>query len=313
LIKKILLYFFVFLSFLYLYREILYVGIRKNEYGIFRKFNEIFLCNKQSYDLLFLGSSRSEMHFNPKIIEEKTKLNSYNLGVSGATPRISNALFNAYLENNKSPKYIILNVDYFWLNTDEDILNYFPRYFPYLGNQTLSRELNKIDNRFNSFYYNPFYSIPYTQATYFSASLHGWLGIIGKYDSLSYKGFQTSELIKNDTTELPEPIISFISKKNKNDLSKLISFIKSRKIKLILVTSPIFGNGNFQVKNKKKLINEIEEIAYQYQIPYFNFTDSLNYNDLNLYSDYTHLNRFGANMFTTSISVILEKIIKKNK
>jgi hypothetical protein len=39
----------------------------------------------------------------------------------------------------------------------------------------LLNEFNKIDNRFNSFKYNPLYSLPYSNIRSLGASLHGWL------------------------------------------------------------------------------------------------------------------------------------------
>lgn len=311
-IKKIIIYIIAFFCLLFVYRAFLYTGIRKNKAGIFNKYNELFLKENNKYDVLFLGSSRAEMHFNPKVFDSITGLNSYNMGISGASPKISLALLKTYCQQHQKPKFIIFNIDYFWLQNDTDRLNDFPRYFPYLGNTSLRNELSKLDNRFNSFYYNPLHSLPYSQIDYLSASLHGWLNISGKYDSLMYKGYQTSELKNIDSENTSTPINGFISPKNRTDIDSLIYFTKTNQIQLVLITSPVLGSGNKQVTNKTILSKQIKTIALVNHLPYYDYTDSLTYNDKYLFSDDLHLNRKGALKFTADFSTIFHNNLAHN-
>ena len=311
-IKKIIIYTIAFFCLLFVYRAFLYTGIRKNKAGIFNKYNELFLKEGNTYDVLFLGSSRAEMHFNPKVFDSISGLNSYNMGISGASPKISLALLKTYCQQHQKPKFIIFNIDYFWLQNDTDRLNDFPRYFPYLGNTTLRNELSKLDNRFNSFYYNPLHSLPYTQIDYLSASLHGWLNISGKYDSLMYKGYQTSELKNIDSENISTPTKGFISPKNRTDIDSLIYFAKTNNIKLVLITSPVLGSGNKQVTNKTILSKQLKTIALVNHLPYYDYTDSLTYNDKYLFSDDLHLNRKGAYKFTAGFSTIFHNNLVHN-
>ncbi len=311
-IKKIIIYIIAFFCLLFVYRAFLYTGIRKNKAGIFNKYNELFLKEGNTYDVLFLGSSRAEMHFNPKVFDSITGLNSYNMGISGASPKISLALLKTYCQQHQKPKFIIFNIDYFWLQNDTDRLNDFPRYFPYLGNTSLRNELSKLDNRFNSFYYNPLHSLPYSQIDYLSASLHGWLNISGKYDSLMYKGYQTSELKNIDSENTSTPINGFISPKNRTDIDSLIYFTKTNQIQLVLITSPVLGSGNKQVTNKTILSKQIKTIALVNHLPYYDYTDSLTYNDKYLFSDDLHLNRKGALKFTADFSTIFHNNLAHN-
>lgn len=310
-IKKIAIYTIAFICLLFVYRAFLYTGIKKNKQGVFNKYNELFLKQGNTYDVLFLGSSRAEMHFNPKVFDEITGLNSYNMGMSGASPKISLALLKTYCHQHQKPKHIIFNLDYFSLQNDTDRLNDFPRYFPYLKNSYLRHELNRMDNRFNSFYYNPLHSLPYTQIDYLSNSLHGWLNISGKYDTLMYKGYQTSELKGLNTDDEPKPIYSFISMKNRGYIESIILFTKTNNIKLTLITSPVFGGGKKNVLNKTALTNQLKNIAYSNHISYFDYTDSLNYQNPQLFADYFHLNRQGALKFSQSISLSFDNILVK--
>ena len=310
-IKKIVIYAIAFVCILFVYRAFLYTGMKKNKAGIFNKYNELFLKEGNTYDVLFLGSSRAEMHFHPKVFDEITNLNSYNMGISGASPKISLALLKTYCQQHQKPKYVIFNIDYFWLQNDTDRLNDFPRYFPYLGNTNLRNTLSKLDNRFNSFYYNPLHSLPYTQINYLSTSLHGWLNISGKYDTLMYKGYQTSELKELNTADEPKPIYSFISIKNRQYIDSLIQFSASHNIKLTLVTSPVFGGGTKNVLNKVSLTNQLKNIAFVNHIPYYDYTDSLKFQNPELFADYLHLNRQGALKFSQSFSLTFNNILSE--
>lgn len=310
-IKRIVIYTITFVCILFVYRALLYTGIKKNKAGIFNKYNELFLKEGNTYDVLFLGSSRAEMHFNPMVFDSITGLNSYNMGISGASPNISLALLKTYCQKHQKPKFIIFNVDYFWLQNDTDRLNDFPRYFPYLENSYLRNELSKLDYRFNSFYFNPLHSLPYTQIDYLSASLHGWLNISGRYDSLMHKGYQTSELKNIESENKSAPISGFISPKNRADIDSLISFTKTNNIQLMLVTSPVLGNGNKQVSNKAVLSKNLKNIAIINHLPYYDYTDSLVYNSQTLYADELHLNRHGALKFSQSISLVFDNILSK--
>lgn len=297
-----------FLTVLFVYRAFLYAGIRKNKQGIYNKYNELFLKTNNAYDVLFIGSSRAEMHFDPKIFDSITGLNSYNMGISGASPKISLALLKTYCSYHQKPKYLLCNIDYFSLQNDTDRLNDFPRYFPYLENDLLRNELQKMDKRFSSFYYNPLHSLPYTQIEYLSASLHGWLNIAGKYDTLMYKGFQTSESNAFNSSDKPQPKYSFLSVKNRKYLDSLILFAKTNDIRLMLITSPVYGNGEMNVSNKNQLVNQLKNIAFINHVPYLNYTDSSIYKNHLLFADFFHLNRPGAYRFTQSISFAFNNI-----
>ncbi|MES2566305.1 MAG: hypothetical protein V4565_05530 [Bacteroidota bacterium] len=310
-IRKVITYSLLFTSILYIYREFLYVGVRKNKLGIFNKYNELFLEKNKNYNALFLGSSRAEMHFHPKIFDTITGLNSFNLGISGASPRISYSMLKTYCSRHQTPKYIVLNIDYFSLKSDLDMLNDFPRYFPYLSNKFLKRELYNMDNRFNSFYYNPIHSLPYTQFEFLSASLHGWLNIYGRYDTLMYKGFQTTESNEVSHIEQPVPKYSFISIKNRKYIDSIILFAKEKNINLVLITAPVFGRGLKNVTNKSILTRQLDHIAFINHIKYIDYSDSLKFDNPLFFADNEHLNLKGASEFSKSFSFTFNTIFPR--
>lgn len=301
--KKAVTYTLIFVTMLYGYRYALHEGIRKNEKGIFNKLNEAFL-NKTTYDIVFLGSSRAEMHYSPKVFDSITHLSSFNLGISGASPNVSFSVLKAFCHNHPLPKYIVLNLDYYALKHDSDVIYNFPRFFPYLTNSYLRTELNNIDNRFNSFYYNPIHSLPYEQLSYLSTSIHGWFGIEGRYDSLCFKGYQTAETKATfQKTENNKNSYAYIHLKNRQYIDSICGYAKKNGIKLIIATSPIF-HGSDKTINRTSVISQIKNIAAMKHVDYWDYSADSNYlKNPALFIDEYHLNRIGSELFTKQFSM----------
>ncbi len=298
----------VFVSVLFAYRCFLYVGIIKNKQGLYDKYNHLFLDKNNQYDVLFAGSSRAEMHFNPQIFDSITRLKSYNMGISGATPKVSLALLKTYYKQSKIPKFLVLNIDYFALQNDSDIVADFSRFFPYLQNKNLHNELAKIDKRFTSFYYNPLHSLPYTQVGFLSTALHGYLNISGKYDTLMYKGFR---ILEPDTTfhEVKKSFAcNYISVKNRLYIDSLINFTKEQKINLILLTAPIFETEPVDIIVKQKLKHQLRTLTLNRNIFYLDFSDDREFKHKKLFTDNLHLNKEGADLFSVKFSKLFNNI-----
>jgi len=65
----------------------------------------------QTFDVLFIGSSRCLHHINPILFNRRTGLRSYNLGYEASHIRENFATLKIYLNFNKAPKYIFLQID----------------------------------------------------------------------------------------------------------------------------------------------------------------------------------------------------------
>lgn len=62
-------------------------------------------------DILVVGSSRAEVHFNTNILEQELGLSAFNLGIGGGDWNLIRHRIDKYLENNTPPKYLIANID----------------------------------------------------------------------------------------------------------------------------------------------------------------------------------------------------------
>lgn len=309
--KRALIYALLAIAFTYVIRELLYIGIRKNNGGEFNKLNTAFL-NENSYDILIIGSSRAECQFYPPIIDSATGLHSYNIGMTGAVMPFIAASLEAYLENSKAPKYVVLNLDLHSLGDATDTVYKFPRYFAYLHNRKLYEGLAGCDNRFPAFRWVSLYSMPYFGTKYLSNSLHGWMNIPTKYDAEYEQGFAPC---KSDPRMQHIDTLRFIathavlSPEIKNAIERINKTCIEHNIKLILTVSPLFHLQEKTAVSYDISKQELSQYATDNKIPWIDLGhDSLRFRS-EFYGDPAHLNKQGALIFTRHFCSVLKQYL----
>lgn len=253
---------------------------------------------QNAYDVVFLGSSRAETHFNPRIFDSITGTFSYNLGVTGATPRIAFAVLKAYCHTSKMPKHIVFDVDFHFLKYGIDTIRHFPRYFPFLSNPALLSEFNSIDARFNSFRYNPIHSLPFSNIRMLAASLHGWFGKVGKYDTTYYKGYAGVIFNEFPLVKTNKPFYGFIHPRERAYIDSIIGFSRRNHINLILVSSPMYKGAEVEMLNKTAVVNQIKYIARINGIEYWDMSKSAYSTNEAYFTDNFHMTAAGARLFS---------------
>jgi hypothetical protein len=277
---------------------------------MYEKYNTMFL-KKNAFDVLFMGSSRAEMHFNTRIFDSVTGHFSYNIGVTGASPRIAFAVLKAYCYNSKPPKHLIFDLDIHFLKYAVDTIRHFPRYFSYLGNKVLLSEFNKIDSRFTSFRYNPLHSLPYANIRMLAASLHGWIGQPAKYDSAYYKGYAGFELEEFNLKKEAKPFYGFIHPRERQFIDSIIRFSKANGIDLVLLTSPMYKGAEDQMLNKKQVTTQLFNIAMINGIEYWDMSKAAYSSREDYFYDNFHMNPQGARLFTLGFAFNFKQYFDK--
>ncbi|MFM2018902.1 MAG: hypothetical protein RL007_2558 [Bacteroidota bacterium] len=309
--KRVLIYALLAVALTYVIRELLYIGIRKNEGGEFDKLNTAFV-EENNFDILIIGSSRAECQFYPPIIDSATGLHSYNIGMTGAVMPFIAASLEAYLENSKAPKYVVLNMDLHSLGDATDTVYKFPRYFAYLNNSALYSGLSQCDSRFPAFRWASLYSMPYFGTKYLSNSLHGWMGIPTEYDSEYEQGFapcksdprmQQIDSIKYITTH------AVLSPEIKNAIERINKICAENNIKLILTVSPLFHLQEKLAVSYDISKQELNQYAIANKIPWIDLGhDSIRFRS-EFYGDPAHLNKQGALIFTRHFCSVLQQYL----
>ncbi len=302
---------FVTTLLLYGVRTCHYHGLLVQKNGYYGKYSTAFL-NTNSYDLLFLGSSRVQMHFNSRMFTDSTGISSFNLSMAGATPKVALAALRIYLAKSKAPKEIIYDIDYHNIHLESKEIKDFNNYFPYLKDATVRNEFAKIDKRMTYFYTIPYYSLPYTGFKNLSTGLHGWLNTPNKTDSLFDEGYFKETLRPYLTFTFVKPQNILPVPIELNCLDSIIDICAKKTIQFTCVSSPIFAGGVLDVANKKELIGILSEHLKAKGVRYIDMSSLPFCNQRELFVDHFHMNYKGSTLFTAYFTDFYSNNLQKN-
>ena len=245
-------------------------------------------------EIVFFGSSRCIHHIDPIIVDIICDTKSYNMGWAASNPREIYAAIKIYLKRNEKPKLICIQVDQEHNDETEDglarqsLLKFYGKHYidDYYSNE-LKREL----------------SIPlYPSIKYRDFGWREILKTLFNNSNIANKELGFLPIIEQHNVKQYDYAKFKIIKPNKW-ISKSITFCKENNINVLLFTAPIWKlNANIKFENIRQL----------YPVDYINFSDSLQ--KVQYYSDGTHLNRKGAEVFTKIFSkqlIVIKKAIHK--
>jgi len=269
----------------------------KAKSGIAYKENYIF--NKTNEDLLIFGSSRAEHHYIPEILQNETKINTYNVGREGAGIFFHYAVFLSTLERYK-PKVVILDLDHrdVYLQSNNFGPNVVKEAAPFYG---------KINKEFDSLLVRDFYDYFLYQSNLYKYNkkffpiltgairnekkFDGYVPISGKMNSIPKDSIIKDFSIDKDLVKVTR---DFILKAKKNN------------IRLIVVLSPSYKKLPLEFE---AYVNSLES---KYNINIINhFKDTTFLNHPNYFRDIDHLNDEGAKLYSKIISKEINTILEQ--
>ncbi|MDO5981673.1 hypothetical protein [Flavivirga spongiicola] len=270
---------------------------------------------KINSDIIIIGNSKAEAHYNPKIIENFTKHTAYNLGISGTPLNILKIRWQSYINNNKLPKLLIIDVDNNILGTSNSLFEKF-QYLPYTSKKEYQDIVKYLDE---DYYYEKI--IPMYKYRGYEMQVFNKLKSIGDTNDCGhiYKGFKPHDkswdknnwaLFSKRLLDKDKVDFQSIYKKGIDELNEIIFFCKKNKIQICFIRSPQYYKVNDYKKERSIYVDNIlSEIALKNNLEYLNFSkDSLTLDEANFY-DKSHLNIEGANKFSNNIAIYINSII----
>lgn len=236
-----------------------------------------------NYDAVFFGSSRCIHHIKPVQFKKITGLSTFNMGWAGSGSAEIYAAIKIYLEFNRTPKIIFIQIDDYTHNNRE---------ISTLASQPLLKYYNSkiISDYFNS-YSDKLLNVPLLK--YLKYRDIGWREILKTLFKNNLNYDQLGFVAQNGNTIVTESKIKInnINLTQNIWIDKSIDLCRNKKIQVVLFTSPIYRVAN---SNNLNIFSNI------YHCTYYNFADSLQ--SKKYYYDATHLNELGADSFTQKLS-----------
>lgn len=248
------------------------------------KLQYILKTKNESYDIVFLGSSRVANHINTKLFDSLSNKNTINLGVEGAGLNDNLLQLKLLLANNNISNVFLQIDSNFEYEGPSNIVT--SEAMPFLNtNKIINHHVKEYFDNYKNLKYIPFYRYAINDPKIgFREMLLSAFNKKPRIDPNT--GFSPIFGNKNPMNEhsLPETI-----KTENNILEDIIDICQKNKVQLVLFTSPYCS--------KAKHKNYIEKLKHK--IPYL-IDLSKGYDD-NLFYNCGHLNYNGATLFTTNL------------
>jgi len=285
---------------------------KTNEYaGEIEVWNDIYNGNINA-DILIYGSSRAWTHINPTIIGDSLKMSSYNLGIDGHAFELQYFRHKEYLKHNRNPKVIILSLDIFGLDKKTELFNK-NQFLPFMLWNTDIYKYTSTFKGYNWFDYNlPLIRFLCNQ----KATIHSLISIF-KTNNKKFrtKGFKGKKQIWDGKFEKAKKQLGSykanIDKYSFNLFEQFIQECKTKNIKLILVYTPEYIEGQKFIANRAEVISIYDSLARKYNINFIDYSnDEICTQKQNFYNA-THLNYKGADIFTSKLVNDIKKSLQK--
>jgi hypothetical protein len=312
-LQKLLFFSIWFIAISFMLQQLIFFFIRNIEIGELGVINKA-MGGKINTEIIICGASRGYDAFNPEIISQITQKTCYNISLTGSRLGLQLPVLKAYLEQNKKPEAIILEVGMYSLDFDSRI--YAPyKYLPYLSNKTIYSGLLEVDKYFAFQKFLPFASFYYLntefqkrfikELTYKYVYKKDYLlnGFNPMSTNPSFTQDYITEFEKNNRLKYS------IDKKAKEYLVKIIDLCKLKNISLIFVNTPEFYKVLPLYDNRNNINGTIKKICEMENIRYIDYSESELTFEKNYFYDFTHLNSEGAKIFSEDFAYDLVKFM----
>ncbi|NDV70189.1 hypothetical protein [Dysgonomonas sp. 25] len=324
LLKKVFLFLLPIILLAYPADRLLSYGLRNSGVGggDMEITNDLYTGNINT-DILIIGSSRSFVHFDPAIIEEKTNMSAYVVGFNALRFNLQDLLFKEYLKYNTKPKIVICSLDQptLYNSMGTASINFIPFM---LFNESMQEDMGPYLDFSSVDYYIPFLryvgnlgAIKWGASYYFNPPGH----------KMRYKGYLAQDfpwytIPGAEGTTTYDPTIEIERDKIIPDLEShllykdiFIRFIQDceqEQIKVVFVYTPEYCKDGYVVTSIRQITDYYNNIAKEYNIPFWDYTkDSISY-DTQYFYNVLHLNVRGSRKFTEDLSIRLLELENKN-
>jgi hypothetical protein len=261
-------------------------------------------------DVAIYGSSRAWVHIDPQVIEEKTGLSAFNLGIDGHNFQLQYLRHQVLLEKNSIPRLIIVSVDIFTLRKHGELYNS-DQFLPYMLNNALIRHSTERYKGFSCFDY----SLPLVR-------YYGKKWLIGRALVYSifpmnttdarHKGFKGIEQKWNNDFEKAKAGMSryevVFDPETVELFERFLMECRQKGIRVVLVYTPEYIEGQRFVKNRDEVFSRYRHLAEKFSIPLLDYSGDDICSQKVYFYNANHLNKTGASLFTNKLVDDLLKV-----
>lgn len=270
----------------------------KSDCRIYDGYNYIY-NNTTYHDLLINGSSRAWVQYSPYILDSLLGVNSYNLGIDGSGINRQMVKYDRFVVRHGYPKYLIQNIDFFTMNTSRGYER--EQYYPYFF---IDRELVELTDRYENYPW-AYKNIPLYRYIGFNEIV---LKHLKNQDKL-YKGYRGSTSQYDGTMLKTLTIVEGCCDSTiVVEFKKFLTQLSTNGTKILFVYAPIYHEVIEKCSDREVIYNMYDSIASEFGIPILDYNDIPMCYDTTYFYNATHLNKIGAELFTTKLAHDIDSI-----
>ena len=285
-------------------------NLNRGDFGVWNK----LVGGEVNADILFTGSSRTLVHFDctavGSIIRDKS---SFNLGLDASAINFQLPYLRTYLDHNCDPEIIVQGLSIFSVRSTEGI--YHPeQYIPYLDNEVMYQHLLSMDDTFWRHKYIPLYGFALYGGPLRKNILAGLFDLELNYERPN--GFHPVDQEWTSAFDMfkeanPDGKTYPIEQQAIRNLRTLIELVKSRNIDILLVYTPEYYENYQFTLNREEILDIYRTIAAEYNIEFWDYSDTPVTHDKRYFYNSQHLNRRGAREFSTMLAHDLSEYLSR--
>jgi hypothetical protein len=250
-------------------------------------------------DIIILGSSRGARGLIAKQIEDSLDLSVYNLSYPGSNIEFHEFLLQTLLKFNNKPKVVLLVVDDKSELMESSLEYRYDRLYPlskysYINNEMIERKKKT--------YLSKGFILSRLNRSNFDLRKKRF----SKLDTIAACGSMIISFQKKDMKWIFNNLNNTYDKENEVP-AKIDSYLNfqrlctSNNIKLVVVFPPNFKSYNSKFEERLRTLSNRNTVFYTYD------TLNIEYKYKSFYYDESHLQRYGASIFTNEIIEQLRK------
>lgn len=260
---------------------------------------------KNTFDVLFAGSSMSKNAIQPVQLWEKYGIAAYNLSCGNQSLACSYYILQDALER-ETPSLVVLDTTYAEESgpvRSKTFIHYLTDEMPFTDRcrWQMIRDLLPEEERME--YYFPFYSY-HNRWKELSAS---------DFDTGTYQRYTLGSVTSSRTMSLSVPLFqrtdsdAQLSDVSRDYLEKIAQLCAENDVPLLLYCCPVAADNGGDVSegdfnNRRAIMQQVASFASENGIPFLNFLEDdsmLGIDPYNNYKDGVHLNMWGAQKLTS--------------
>lgn len=278
--------------------------LQQSNARMFNTYNVIY-NDSLKCDAVIMGSSRGLVQYDPAILDSIVGLNCYNISVDGRCIDAQVTMYDFYCHHALKPKYVIQNIEWGTLLMSNGYER--EQYLPYLNDDGIYEHTSKTEG----FTWADRWLPLLRYAGYHEVIKEG-LGLKNKLDRpMIYKGFVPRDDTWDGSVFQQIDTLQFSCNPAAVEIfESYLSQCQKAGVIVVMVYAPIYIGVTRKIGlGVQEMFDTYQSFADKYDFPVLNYTyDSLSY-DTNYFYNATHLNKKGAELFSTKLAWDLKELI----